>query len=241
MAVVPLMRTAMLVRKIWSRMVVDFHAHILPGVDHGCRDLEEAISQCSLANKAGVDTIVSTPHFYPHKETLAHFLPRREAGYRQLCSALGIQKPEILLGAEVMVCEGLERMEKLKTLCIPGTKCILLEMPRRAWNDSLFRTVVAIRDQCGLTPVMAHVDRYEEADVERLFYNGIKAQLNAEGVCRLFKRNHLLRWVAEEKIVALGSDIHGVETGYKYFLRAKKILGHGFAEIMDQTAVLLRK
>jgi tyrosine-protein phosphatase YwqE len=36
-------------------MITDFHAHVLPGADHGCSGGTEAKKQLELAYKAGVD------------------------------------------------------------------------------------------------------------------------------------------------------------------------------------------
>ena len=47
--------------------MVDFHSHILPGVDHGSASLEMSVEMLKTAKKAGVATIVATPHFYKHK------------------------------------------------------------------------------------------------------------------------------------------------------------------------------
>ena len=58
--------------------MIDFHAHILPGADHGSDGLETSLRQLALAEEAGVDTIVATPHFYPQSDSFSEFLRRRE-------------------------------------------------------------------------------------------------------------------------------------------------------------------
>ncbi|MCD7818460.1 MAG: hypothetical protein LUH07_05360, partial [Lachnospiraceae bacterium] len=42
--------------------MTDIHTHILPGVDDGAEDLEDARMMAELAVESGVKTIVCTPH-----------------------------------------------------------------------------------------------------------------------------------------------------------------------------------
>ena len=42
--------------------MLDIHIHILPGVDDGAQDYDEAIGMAELALQSGVTTIVATPH-----------------------------------------------------------------------------------------------------------------------------------------------------------------------------------
>ena len=56
---------------------LDYHAHILPGCDHGSDGLETSLKQVAMAASAGVGTVCATPHFYPHKESVEAFLQRR--------------------------------------------------------------------------------------------------------------------------------------------------------------------
>lgn len=45
--------------------LVDIHAHILPGIDDGPDDLEQALSMARAAVESGIETIASTPHLRP--------------------------------------------------------------------------------------------------------------------------------------------------------------------------------
>ncbi len=45
-----------------SNGFVDIHCHILPGIDDGARDWEEAIGMAEMAVADGIRTIVATPH-----------------------------------------------------------------------------------------------------------------------------------------------------------------------------------
>jgi protein-tyrosine phosphatase len=42
--------------------MIDIHNHILPGIDDGCRSLEESLELARLAVKEGIHHIIATPH-----------------------------------------------------------------------------------------------------------------------------------------------------------------------------------
>ena len=98
--------------------LVDFHSHILPGADHGSDSLDVSIAQLNLAKSAGVTRIIVTPHFYPHSHTVEKFLKRRNSSFKHLEASLGENMPEIRLGAEVLICKNLHKMERINELCI---------------------------------------------------------------------------------------------------------------------------
>ena len=43
-------------------MITDYHSHVLPGVDDGIRNIEEALSALERLNKEGVEALWLTPH-----------------------------------------------------------------------------------------------------------------------------------------------------------------------------------
>ena len=103
----------------------DYHALVLPGCDHGSDRLETSLRQLDMAAAAGIRTVCATPHFYPHKESAESFLRRREECAQLLRAHLPEQAPQICLGAEVLICDGMERLEGLHRLCREGTNELL--------------------------------------------------------------------------------------------------------------------
>ena len=92
----------------------------------------------------------------------------------------------------------------------------------------------------GLTPVFAHVDRYPQKLVERLFDMGFTAQINVDSLDRFFKPRHLLRWIEEGVITALGSDLHGDKPeSYAPYIKICAALGDKTAGIMAETEKIL--
>lgn len=219
-------------------MLIDFHAHVLPGADHGSVSLEMSKRQLEKARKAKVNTIVATPHFYPNRHQIYNFLERRANSWDILRDHLP-DGMSVRLGAEVLLCEGLENLPELPQLCIEGTDCILLEMPFTSITDRLINTIYEISETRKLLPIMAHVDRYEPNDVDRVLSLGAIAQINAEALCRLTRRSTYIKWIDRGKIQALGSDIHEDGDNYLKFARAVKVLGHRTQRVMDASSALL--
>lgn len=218
---------------------IDFHAHILPGADHGSRNAETSRRQLSLMQEAGVSTVVATPHFYPHQQRVEPFLQLRDRTATELRQSLAAEAPRVLLGAEVLVCPGIHEMEGLEQLAIRGTNVILLEMPTTAWGTALLDTVEAIRDG-GFHPVMAHIDRYPPEEVRKLLARGLSVQLNATAFSGLFGGKTYRRMIADGSVCALGSDLHGSDpAGYKPFLKMLKRLGSEADEVFARTEQLL--
>lgn len=221
-------------------MHIDFHAHILPGADHGSDGIETSVKQVELARQAGIELLAATPHFYPATDTAEAFLERRTRCYETLMSKVKGQKPEILLGAEVQLCRGLDHLAQIRELCFYGTDVLLLELPPDFRFKQFGRSIESLQYDLGLKVVFAHVDRYPEL-AEPLIDGGYLAQLNASSLCTLFRKKQLYRWIERGSIVALGSDLHGTQTGYTQFLQAKAKLGSLYDEIMSRTTQLLGK
>ena len=49
-------------------MPIDFHTHILPGIDDGSRNVEMSLRMLAAQREQQVDEIVATPHFYARSE-----------------------------------------------------------------------------------------------------------------------------------------------------------------------------
>ncbi len=221
-------------------MQIDFHAHILPKADHGSDGLETSLKQVALAKEAGIDLLAATPHFYPGSDTAEAFLERRDRCWGELRAKLGKEAPQILLGAEVQLCRGIDHLQQIRELCFRGTDVLLLELPGDFRFKQFERSLEALRYDCKLQVVVAHVDRYPEL-AEPILDAGFMGQLNASSLCTLFKKKRFYDWIERGSIVALGSDLHGTKDGYGDFLQAKKKLGSLYEDIMHRTRGILGK
>lgn len=195
--------------------MTDAHTHILPGIDDGAADVEQSLAMLRIQREQGVDTVLLTPHFYREEETVEEFLARRQASFHALMDAIGDEPmPKLVLGAEVYWYPGISREEELHKLCLEGTKLLLLELPYAPWTDRILEEVDDIQMLRGLTPLIAHVDRYfrfqKQGQIRLLQQMGFPIQLNASGFRGFLRRRKLLRILRDRKC-CIGSDCHGPE------------------------------
>lgn len=201
------------------RRIVDFHSHILPGIDDGSRDLEESLELLRLSARQGVSHMVATPHFYPRHDAPERFLRRREEAARLLREAAAEVPglPDFTVGAEVYFFSGISDSELISALTIGEKRCILIEMPPSPWKEYHYRELEGICAKHGITPIIAHVDRYIRpfhtyGIPERLEELPVLVQANASFFLNASTRRMALRMLKKEQIHLLGSDCHNLTT-----------------------------
>ena len=198
------------------------------------------LEQLALLKKSGVDTVVATPHFYPNRHTVS-YIPGEIDNAAEEIKKMDVDRPHIALGAEVLYCEGLENLEELEKLCIRGTNVLLLELPLDLWDDALFSTVRNLLKK--YTVMLAHIDRYidfQADEINILLQMGALAQINATSLFSGAARKRLLPFIMDEKIFALGTDLHGKDKRTcRRFSDAYKKLGIEYEPIMNRAEKLL--
>lgn len=194
--------------------MIDFHSHILPAVDDGSSSVEESLEMLGALREQGIDTVFATPHFYATNDSPEAFIKKRAEAYEKLCGAMPPNYPKILLGAEVMYFSGISRVKELSSLCLEGTKLILLEMPTSKWSDYTVNELVDLACAGNVTVMLAHVERYmayqSAAVFERLCGEGILMQVNASFFIGRLTRRKALKMLKKGDIHALGSDCHNM-------------------------------
>ena len=223
---------------------VDFHAHILPGADHGSDSLETSLGQLKKATAAGVAEIFATPHFYIDQNPIDKFLTRRERCFDKLQNAVIRQNIPIKLrkSAEVTLVYGLSKLPDLEKLCIENTRYMLLEMPIGVpWRQWVYTSIDELRDR-GIEPILAHIERYDKASLERIFDYDVKMQINAEALCGgLFTPRRIQSYISGGLIHFLGSDVHMNGKQYDSFSKAVNKLGDKTIRKFSENAINLIK
>lgn len=137
---------------------IDFHCHILPGMDFdGTDDVAESVAMCKTLKSQGVATVCATPHFYPWNDDVDAFLARRE----QAIAALRAEgdTTDIILGAEVQIFQSLNEYP-VDRMCIGDSNVIMLEMPEMRFHNWMVTVIENAVYKFNVVPVIAHIERY---------------------------------------------------------------------------------
>lgn len=143
--------------------MIDIHAHILPGMDDGAEDLQDALEMAKIAVENGITTMVATPHCNL-PGVYDNYLDKNFVDtYKRVCSALEANEIplNLLPGMEVFATPDLpELLESGKLLPINGSKYLLVEFPFEEELQYVENILEGIL-KAGLYPVIAHAERYE--------------------------------------------------------------------------------
>lgn len=202
--------------------MTDLHTHILPGMDDGARDVDTSLTLLRMEAEQGVDAVILTPHFYRDRENIPHFLDRRAKAVHALADALMALPederrtlPRLALGAEVAWMPNLAEWEELPRLCLGTSRHFLLELPFAPWSEQLVSQLYELPGRTGLTPVIAHIERYlknqKSQHIEAVLSMGVPVQVSAEPLLHPLRRGAVLRLLRERKAQLLASDAHSPE------------------------------
>jgi protein-tyrosine phosphatase len=173
--------------------MIDIHNHILPGIDDGCRSLEESLELARLAVKDGIHHIIATPHH-------ANGRYQNEAEkVRQAAAQLNIALSEegvnlqIHTGQEIRVYkELLDDLNAGKLLTLAGSRYMLLEFSSRQVPEGI-EDLLHELSLAGITAIIAHPERNMElagnlSRLADLIDRGALAQMTTHSVNGLFGR-----------------------------------------------------
>lgn len=149
---------------------VDFHNHLLAGVDDGARDEEESRAAVSTFVAAGASALVTTPHFDGSLTEQPERMRERMSGIDLAWDALRawveLEMPALRIGRGVEL-----KLDVPEPDCsdervrLDGGRFVLVEFPGMQVPVRSELPLQAIVRQ-GYTPVLAHPERYSGFDEE---------------------------------------------------------------------------
>jgi tyrosine-protein phosphatase YwqE len=212
-------------------MKIDFHSHIIPGIDDGATDTDNAVELVRAMKEWGFEKITCTPHInalYPNTPSDI------ERGYDALLSALedGHVDIRLAMSAEYRLVPETwpEVLEKNWIMPIEDSY-ILTELPISKPEEmgyikplEEFRKLIAM----GLTPILPHPERYfylSHRELMKFIEEGVVIQCNYGSLAGLYGAavQERTRELVKEGVVTLyGTDMHN--------LKYVDIIGRWFAE-----------
>ncbi|MFT3921763.1 MAG: hypothetical protein QM778_04450 [Myxococcales bacterium] len=195
---------------------IDLHLHIVPSVDDGVRSLDESLAVCRGLKQLGFDHLVTTPHirsgmFENRKASLT------QAFQEFLAHAAGQPgMPALSLSAEHH-CDALflELFQRGELLPYPGGRALLLEFANESLPLGIQDLAFKLRLK-GLTPVVAHPERYvplfKRTDpIDALLEQDVAFQLDLMALVGKYgrhARNAAERMLEEGVYAIAASDCH---------------------------------
>jgi len=200
-------------------LAIDFHSHLMPGVDDGSRSPVETIAMARGLAGLGVERVHLTPHQYKlenrfsllsiqrNTDTVWHILARAEI------------RLEVRRGAEYyygeQLLDAIAAGEELITFDHEGEPHILIELPMNQPAVGVRQVGRALLRR-GVRPLMAHPERTRglSAEFDRILgwrEAGWKFQLNLLSLTGRHGREaeHLAHMMVDEALYdCAGSDLH---------------------------------
>ncbi len=200
--------------------MIDFHCHILYGIDDGSKSLEMSLEMIRQEAEQGVTDIVLTPHFYANHVKADAFLEKREKRYQALkeeVKQLYGDKIKLHLGAEVYYFGGIGKADIVPKLTIDGSDYLLLEMPFCQWTKDMLNDIKLLLEKQKKKLIFAHIERYIEFQKDKSIFEQVInlpviLQMNAGAFLKLMKRGKCIKLMKEDYDFLLGSDAHNLET-----------------------------
>lgn len=195
--------------------MIDFHTHILPGIDDGSPNVETSVAMLRAERDAGISEVVFTPHFYAAQTNPADFVKKRAEAWRTLAPKLTDDMPKVAFGAEVLYFEGIARADSLSRLCVVGTDFLLLEMPFRHWTDRMVDDVMTLTARTDIKLVMAHIERYLTyitPDVlSDICGSGALVQINTSMFEDRRTKQIAMKLISRDNVHLFGTDCHSMK------------------------------
>ncbi len=204
--------------------MVDIHAHILPGVDDGAKDLEESLKIARKMEEVGVKKVIATPHYLEEGYQLSP--GETEEKVRELQRVIDKEgmELEVLPGAEVFITPVLGRdVSQGMVPTLNNSRYLLLEFPMDKIPSFTNHVLYDLRVM-GIHPIISHPERYPVLmDNIKLLYEwmeeGVLAQVNSGSFLGVFGRKAqraAKNLVLNNLVQFIGSDVHSGKSGRGY-------------------------
>ncbi len=206
--------------------MIDIHSHIIPGVDDGAQTTELAIEILKEAKKAGLKTIIATPHYSEelHRDGT---IDRNFEIIREEALRLDIA---LFKGYEIKIRHYTAQMpEDYSGLTLGDSRYLLLELPRDRVPSYTLELLYNLQLK-SFIPIIAHPERCRRLAVNKQLFAemtdmGCLLQVdaasiigaNGRGVKRFAKKI-----ITSGKAAFVASDAHDPAGYSNWYVKARK-------------------
>lgn len=212
-------------------MLLDFHSHILPGIDDGAVNIEETLTIAAAMKSWGFERVTCTPHITNKWRNSPETIRRAFDTVQEALDKNNIDL-EIRMSAEYrLVPETWPEVLERNWLMPIEDRFILMELPIFNPEDignlkplEEFRKVISM----GLTPLLPHPERYfylPEKDLMSFLEAGVRIQSNYGSFAGLYgdqARQNAESLQSRGLVSYYGTDMHN--------LKYVQVLGDWFSQ-----------
>jgi protein-tyrosine phosphatase len=198
---------------------IDVHSHLLPGIDDGCKTLEESVACARVLVANGYTHAFCTPHIWAKYEGVSRVtVPRWCATLQAELEKVDVPL-KLLPGAELNLFLGVERTPAEDIVPLGIGEYMLVDL----WCAELppfFESAIQWLQGMGLKVILAHPERMRAVQDEPElvdYFQSLDIFLQGNLQCFGDRPEARTRQCAEEflkegKYFLLGSDTHGLDS-----------------------------
>ncbi|MBZ9687642.1 protein tyrosine phosphatase [Clostridium estertheticum] len=198
--------------------MIDFHSHIIHGIDDGAKSLDMSLEMVKISENEGVEYICATPHFITEEFEITREKYLEKLDRLVLASKEENFKIKILEGLEIYMHPNLPKLYSEKKIWgINGSKYLLIELPMGQfpmYTEDVFYELMLL----GARPILAHPERnfkiMKNHDlVINLIKQGVLMQINTGSLLGDYGKEVKKtseEFVKKNMVHILGSDGHNI-------------------------------
>jgi protein-tyrosine phosphatase len=194
---------------------IDIHCHLLPGLDDGPGNMDEALAMAQAAVLSGTTHMVATPHIDQTWRVRPRLIAARAQALRDALREEGIPL-QVSTGAEIALSRLVDlSASELDSLRLGGGPYLLIECPLSPTAGDFDSLLLRVHDR-GEPVVLAHPERsplfqQEPERLARLVAAGMLCSLTAGSLKGLFGamvRRFSVELLRDDLVHDLSSDAH---------------------------------
>jgi protein-tyrosine phosphatase len=211
--------------------MIDLHSHVLPGLDDGAKNIDDALEMCRVAHADGIQTLFATPpcrsgvYYNDQKKILATLENLKEALHREKITL------KVLPGVDILIHPELIDFLDQNPCLLLGGRYVLLELPNESiplhTRDFLFKMQLK-----GYTPIITHPERNSMIQsnpeiLEELVQVGALVQVTAMSLTGEFggqARESANRLIKSGLVHFIATDAHSPHRRPPILSKGRKIL-----------------